>query len=169
MNAVEIGDRAGGFRSRRRSEFIGDRSDQTIFRSVATPAATATASATARAPFAVRGLIVVRHAGLFVGFILLGFAVNGDRAFDRLGGDAHGIVVRARCAAFTRFTGTAAPAATALALLAIRFGFADDFTAGSLFDQSFGFLGFDFGFVWAPESVPELASELVSELGQQKQ
>jgi hypothetical protein len=83
--AIEIGDRIGRFRSRHRSEFVGDRSRQSIFRPVAAPAAAAATSATPRATLAVLSLIDTRRTGRLVAILFVGFALIGNRAFDGFG------------------------------------------------------------------------------------
>src|SRR5436190_22278469 len=88
--AVEIGDRIGCLGSLRRSEFVGDRSGETVFRAIATPAATAAPSATPWSTLAVWSLIGTRNAGRFVGFLVGGFAFVRYRAFRRFGRNAHG-------------------------------------------------------------------------------
>jgi hypothetical protein len=123
--AVEIGDCTGCLGSRRRSEFVGDRSGETVFRAVATPAATAATSATSWTTFAVWSLIGTRNARLFVAFLVVGFALVGNRAFDHFRRHAHGVIVVTRRAALTRFT-PAAPAAAALAAVAVRFALTGD-------------------------------------------
>jgi hypothetical protein len=122
--AVEIGDRTGCLGSRRRSEFVGDRSGETVFRAISAPAATAATSATPWTTLSVWSLIGTRNAGLFVAFLVVSFGVVGNRAFDGFGCHAHVIVVTRR-AALTRFT-TAAPAAAALAAVAVRFALTGD-------------------------------------------
>src|SRR5882757_6147029 len=77
-SAVEIGDRIGCLGSRHRSEFVGDRSGETIFRSVATPAASAATSATPWATLAVRSLIGMCCARLSVAFLVFGLALVGN-------------------------------------------------------------------------------------------
>ena len=77
--AVEIGDRLACFRRRWRSEFVGDRSGKTVFRAAATPAASATTSAAARAPLAVRALFGAGQARLFVGLRPLRFRLRRQR------------------------------------------------------------------------------------------
>src|SRR4051812_28134268 len=152
--AVEIGHSFGGFRRRCRPEFIRDRSGETVFRPAAAPTASATATAAARTPLAIRRLIAARHAALVVAFVLVGFAVvTGDGAFHRFGHDAHGIVflargavVLARRTAFTRLA-TAAPAPAPLAALTVGFAFAAGFfAADGVFRETLGLLGFDFAF-----------------------
>jgi len=108
--AVEIGDRTDCFRRRRRSEFVGDRSGETVFRSVAAPAASAATSATPGAPLAILSLIGARDAGLFVAFLVVGFAIVGNRAIDGFGRNAHDVLVLARRTAFTRLATATAPA-----------------------------------------------------------
>ena len=112
--SVEIGHRIGCFRSRCRPEFVRDRSGQAVFQLGTTPAASAATAATARAPLAIGRLIAAGHAGLFVAFILVGFAVLGDRAFDGLARDAYGLTILARGGAITRLA-TAASASASLA------------------------------------------------------
>src|SRR6185295_11956439 len=142
--AVEIGNRAGYFESRRRREFVRDRSGKAVFQLGTTPAASAATAATARAPLAIGRLIAAGHAGLFVAFVLVGFAVLSGRAFDGLARDAHRVTILARGAAFTRFA-TTAPASAALAAVAVSFAFARC-RLGGIVGQALGLFGFDLGF-----------------------
>src|ERR1700687_4725676 len=77
--SIEVGNRAGCFRNRCRPEFVRDRSGQTVLRA-ATPAASATTSATAGPPLAACRLIGASHSGLLVGFVLLGFTFVAGEA-----------------------------------------------------------------------------------------
>src|SRR5258708_18298920 len=72
--SVEIGNRARGFRSWRRGEFVRDRSGEAVL-GAAAPAASATTSATAGTPLSALRLIGANLARLFVGFVLVGFAL----------------------------------------------------------------------------------------------
>src|SRR6267142_705512 len=141
---VEIGNRAGRFESRRRPEFVRDRSGKAVFQLGTTPAASAATAATARAPLAIGRLITAGHAGLFVAFVLVSFAVLGGRAFDGRSGDAHWVTVLARGGAVTRLA-TAASASASLAAVAVSFAFAGC-RFGGIVAQPFCFLGFDLGF-----------------------
>ena len=91
---------------------------------MARPGETAATSATPWTTLSVWSLIGTRNAGLFVAFLVVSFGVVGNRAFDGFGCHAHVIVVTRR-AALTRFT-TAAPAAAALAAVAVRFALTGD-------------------------------------------
>ena len=144
--AVEIGDRTGRFRSRRRPEFVGDRSGKTVFRLAATPAASAATSAAARAPLAIGRLIAAGHAGLFVAFVLVGFAVVGGRAFDGFAGDAHArhrprAARRLHAARHGRAGAGAACGGGRLLRLRRRLP-----RLGGIVGQPFGLFGFDLGF-----------------------
>src|SRR4051812_30435784 len=114
--AVEIGDRFRDFRNRGRSEFIRDRSGETVLRSVATPAASAATSAAPRAPLAIRTFFAAGNAGLFIAFVVAAFSVIGGPALDRFGCSADQFVVVARRAALAGLT-TAAPASPPLAAM----------------------------------------------------
>ena len=144
-SGVEIGDRAGCFRNGCRSEFVRDRSGQTILRSAAPPPSAAT-SATAGSPLAAGRLIGTNRAGLILGFFLVGFAFVGDRVRrgNHVRHNVRGLGVIARGSAFARLAGTTAPPPSPLALVAIRIGFAVALLAGRcVVGQPFGFLGFD--------------------------
>ncbi len=92
-------------------------------------------------------MFAARCAGLLVAFLVVGFAILGNRAFDHLRRHAHGVTLVTRRAAFTRLA-TAAPAAAALAAMAVRFAFTGNrfLGPGGLVGQPFGFFGLDFAF-----------------------
>src|SRR5690242_15700811 len=152
-DAIEIGDRVGGFVRRRRCQFIADRSGETFLAPVlasATAATAATASTAARPPFAILALFGAGKARLLVGLLILSEAVVGDASLARLGhGGLHQFVILARllfafarlAAATTAATPAPAPPATALAI-----AFAGFCACGLLVGQAFGFLGLDLGF-----------------------
>src|SRR6202043_4018882 len=101
-----------------------NRSGQTVLEPAAPAAAAATAAA-AGPPFAAGRLTGANRAGLFVRFVLVGFAFLGDDAGNRDRFERHAAALGflTRRTAFARFAGTAAPPAPPLALVAVSRGF----------------------------------------------
>src|SRR4051812_958953 len=145
--AVKIGNRGGRFRRRYWSQFIRDRSNQTILGTAATAAPAAT-PATAGPPLATR-LVGAKLAGLFVNVVLVGFAValNGSAGFNT-GSNAGNIILIARGPAFARLSAAAASPPPAFAFAPIGVGLdAVAALAGRLIvGEAFGLFGLDFGF-----------------------
>ena len=125
--AIEIGNRVGRFRSRRRPEFVGDRSGQTVFRSLPRRRRPPRRPRRRGPPLAIGALIGARQARLFARFVLVGFAVaRRPRAPSAVRGSVmllamHRPRAERRLHAARR---TAAPAAPPLAAVTVAFAFA---------------------------------------------
>src|SRR5690348_13725655 len=113
MAAIEIGDGVGGFRSRRRREFVRDRANLALVDALATTTAAATTASTpawpALAILTVIALAVAGKARLFLGFVLVGFAFLTGRIERRARLAKRGFAFLARSAGgFARLGTTAA-------------------------------------------------------------
>ena len=72
--AVEIGNRIGRFRGRRRRKLVRDRACKAVLALATTTAAATAASAAARPALAIGLIVAAGEARLFLGFIVLGLA-----------------------------------------------------------------------------------------------
>src|SRR6516162_4566028 len=147
-NSIEIGNRAFGLRGGRRRELVGDRAGEAVVHAATPPAASTAAPTAARPPLASAVLVSAGKAGLFVGFLLVGFAFLRCRAGDGLG--LHASMVLARRAAFARFATTAATSASsaspALSLAVLLAVALDGFAGLEVFAETLGLVGLDLGF-----------------------